>query len=225
MSAAGWVVGVTGRRAGLLDSLATELSNRCHTSSFDVTKTNEAVTAFETLIEQMGGVDVVVINSGFGQADPSFALDLEMQTVAVNVTGFTVIANAAYRYFQGKGTGHIVGISSVAAVRGGPLAVYNASKAYVSSYLEGMACRKESRNGAITITDIRPGFVDTPMTQGGAGMFWVATPERAGQQIYTAIEGKKRVAYITKRWRLVAMLMACVPFFLYRKLIGSGADV
>jgi len=173
---------------------------------------------------EMGDVEMVVINAGFGKTDPDFPLGDDVQTASVNVLGFTVIANLAYRYFKQRGQGHIVGISSVAAVRGGPFAAYNASKAYVSSYLEGLACRNDARSGAITITDVRPGFVDTPMAQGD-DLFWVASPEKAAVQIYAAVKAKKRIVYITKRWRLIAYVMTAFPFFLYRKIIGEGADV
>ncbi len=96
---------------------------------------------------------------------------------------------------------------------------YNASKAYVSSYLEGLACRKECRSGAITVTDVRPGFVDTPMAQ-GEGLFWVASPEKAAKQIYAAIRKKKRIVYITKRWRLIAAIIKLLPFCLYKRIIS-----
>jgi len=224
ISSDGCVVGITGRRQALLDTLQDELVAPSYPAVFDVTDAEQASAAFDTLVAKMGHIDAVVINAGYGNTDPGFPLKDDLQTVSVNVLGFTVIANLAYRYFQQQGAGHIVGISSVAAVRGGPFATYNASKAYVSSYLEGVACRKECRSGAIAITDVRPGFVDTDMAKGD-DLFWVSTPEKAAQQIYTAIKRKKRVVYITKRWRWVAYLITSVPFFLYRKIIGEGAKV
>jgi len=224
MSRSGCVVGLTGRRAELLTSLEQELSGSCFKSQFDITDVEKSTSAFEALVSDMGGIDAVVINSGYGSTDTDFPLEDDLQTVAVNVAGFTTIANLAYRYFRQTGSGHIIGISSVAAVRGGPFTAYNASKAYVSSFLEGLACRKEARNGNIVITDVRPGFVDTPMAQGD-NLFWLASPEKAASQIYTAIKAKKRIVYITKRWRLVAYLIMSMPFALYRKIVGQGARV
>ncbi len=228
LSDAGCVVGVTGRRLDLLKSLEEELPKQCFKSQFDVTNAEQTEHAFNSLVSEMGGIDAVVINSGFGSTDPDFPLVDELQTVAVNVAGFTAVANLAFHYFQQHSSplkpGHIIGISSVAAVRGGPFMTYNASKAYVSSYLEGLACRREVRSGAIAITDIRPGFVDTPMAQ-GEGLFWVASPEKAARQIAAAIRSKRRVVYITKRWRLIAILIKVLPFRFYRKLIGQGSGV
>ncbi len=219
LASSGSLVGVTGRRLELLESLQQEISSPCYTSQFDVSNVEQSVSAFNELVSAMGTVDAVVINAGFGSIDEKLPLSQEMQTVSVNVAGFTTIANLAYKYFQEQGSGHIIGISSVAAVRGGPFMSYNASKAYVSSYLEGLACRKECRSGAITVTDVRPGFVDTPMAQ-GEGVFWVASPEKAAKQIYAAIRKKKRIVYITKRWRLIAAIIKLLPFCLYKRIIS-----
>jgi short-subunit dehydrogenase len=69
----------------------------------------------------------------------------------------------------------------------------------------------------IAVTDVRPGFVDTAMGQ-SPQRFWVASPELAAEQIYTAIRRRKHRAYITRRWILVAWLMRLLPDWLYRRL-------
>jgi len=219
MSNDGYVVGITGRRSNLLDSLEQELPSKCYKSEIDLINVTESAKAFKQLIEKMGGVDLVVINSGTGSIDPQFPISDELETVAVNVTGFTTIANIAYHYFSTRCEGHIVGISSIAAIRGGPIAAYNASKAYVSSYLEGLSCRAYSQGKNIHITDIRPGFVDTAMAQ-GEGIFWIAPVEKAAKQIFAAIKKKRKVVYVTKRWRLIGLLISWLPFKLYRKISG-----
>jgi len=66
----------------------------------------------------------------------------------------------------------------------------------------------------IVVTDIQPGFVDTPMAKADH-KFWVASPQAAARQIYRAIRKKKRHAYVTRRWRLVAWLLRIVPGFVY----------
>jgi len=219
MSTQGYELGITGRRSHLLDTLAEVLPAKAYKATMDLEDVQGALKAFKQLLETMGGVDLVVINSGTGSNDPKFPLEDELSTVAVNVLGFTAIANVAYHYFVSKGQGHIVGISSIAAVRGGPAASYNASKAYVSSYLEGLACRAHVDAKDISITDIRPGFVDTAMAK-GEGIFWCAPVPKAAQQILTAIKNKRSVVYVTKRWRLIAILLACLPGGVYRKLMG-----
>ena len=219
MSNDGYIVGVTGRRSSLLDSLGAELPGKYFKSTMDLANISESVRIFEELLKQMEGVDIVVINSGTGSIDPKFPLSDELETIAVNVTGFTAIANVAYRYFAAKSEGHIVGISSVAAIRGGPVAAYNASKAYVSNYLEGLSCRSHSQGNNVFITDIRPGFVDTAMAKGD-GIFWMASVEKAVTQIFYAIQKKRRITYITKRWWFIGLLLSWLPFGLYRKIIS-----
>ncbi len=219
MSNYGYVVGITGRRSELLDSLEKELSGKCFKSTMDLADISEAVKGFESLLKKMGNVDVVFINSGTGNVDPAFPLSGELETVAVNVTGFTALANAAYHYFAKKGCGHIVGTSSIMALRGGPCASYNASKAYISNYLEGVLCKSRLEGHNIVVTDVRPGFVDTAMAK-GEGIFWVASVEKAAEQIFKAIQKKKRTIYVTKRWRFVGFLLRCLPFKLYLKAIS-----
>jgi short-subunit dehydrogenase len=63
---------------------------------------------------------------------------------------------------------------------------------------------------------VQPGFVKTPMSRGN-NLFWISTAEKAANQIYNAIVKKKKHAYITKRWRLVAWLLKIVPDWIYNK--------
>lgn len=219
MSNNGYVVGITGRRSNLLDSLEKELSGKCYKLEMNLLNVTDSINGFKQLLKDMDGVDIVVVSSGIGSFDLEFPISDELETIAVNVTGFTAIANTAYHYFLTRGKGHIVGISSIAAIRGGPIAAYNASKAYISSYLEGLACRLHSQNKNIFVTDIRPGFVDTAMAQ-GERLFWVAPVDKAVIQIIKVIRKKRNIAYVTKRWRIVALILSLLPSSLYRKIGG-----
>lgn len=128
------------------------------------------------------------------------------------------MANLAMHYFNEKGFGHFVSISSIAAIRGNDAApAYNASKAFMTHYMEGLRKRCVKSGKPIYITDILPGFVDTEMAR-GEKLFWVATPKKAAAQIYDAIVRKKKMAYVTKRWRLIAWLLKIVPDCIYNKL-------
>lgn len=219
MSNQGYSIGVTGRRTHLLESIENELSGKCFTSTMDISDVSESVAKFKALLLEMHGVDIVVINSGTGSTASEYPLGDELETVSVNVVGFTALANVAYHYFAENGNGHIVGTSSIMALRGGPYPSYNASKAYISSYLEGLICKSRMNGYDIAVTDIRPGFVQTDMAKGD-GIFWAAPAEKAAAQIFSAIKKKKRVVYITKRWWLVAILMKFLPFKLYLKTIS-----
>ena len=96
---------------------------------------------------------------------------------------------------------------------------YAASKAYMSFYMEGLRHHAFKRKTHVTITDIRPGFVLTPLTEENRNkLFWIASPERAAKQIRNAIERKAGIAYITKRYYLIYWLLKLLPKWLYYRL-------
>ncbi|TCT15589.1 short-subunit dehydrogenase [Natranaerovirga pectinivora] len=211
-------VGLVGRRKELLINLQKELKNTSYIKCLDVSSTEESICKLQELIQEMEGVDLIIISAGCGYINPKLDFEFEKKTIEVNVLGFTAMINAAYNYFNVKGKGHIVGISSIAAFRGSyGEPAYNASKAYVSNYMEGLSIKAKKDKLPIIVTDIKPGFVDTDMAQ-GEGLFWVAPPRKAALQIYKAIKKEKEHLYVTKRWRLVAWLLKILPKKIYSKL-------
>ena len=214
----GYAVGVAGRRLKLLSDLRSELSSPLHIKSLDVSKPTEAMALLRELIVEMNGVDLFVISAGTGFVNPDLNWEREKETIDVNVSGFAAVANVAAEHLQANGSGHIVGISSLAAIRGGGESpAYNASKAFVSNYLEGLRHRFSKRKLPIVVTDVQPGFVDTAMAKGD-GLFWVASPSKAAQQIFEAIQEQKEHVYVTKRWRVVAWALKAMPDWLYNRL-------
>jgi short-subunit dehydrogenase len=165
----------------------------------------------------MGNVELIVLNSGVGQQEKKLDWDIEREMIDVNIRGFAALTVVSMNYFHERGNGHLVGISSVAAHMSGGLApTYAATKAFVSSYLNGMRSRAEYSKLPITVTTVEPGFVDTPMVQGTP--IWTATVEKAVSQLVPAIINKKGHIYITKRWRYVAWLLNIMPKWLKRRL-------
>ncbi len=162
----------------------------------------------------MQDVDLVILNAGIGFINPELDWEKDKKTIDTNVTGFCSIANIFMKHFLLKGNGHLVGISSIAALRGS--GVYSASKAFISNYLEGLRHKVVKEKKQIVITDIKPGFVDTNMAKGK--VFWMTSANKAANLIYKAIEKKKYHAYITPKWRLVAWLLKCMPKFIYDRI-------
>jgi len=213
-----YVVGIVGRRSELFPELQKEIPTEVYFKCIDVAKTSEAMNLLGELIKEMGGVDVIVIGAGVGFINPNLNWEQEKETIDVNVSGFTAMANVAFKHFCKQGSGQVVGISSIAAIRGGgDSPAYNASKAFMSNYLEGLRQKTSKLKIPIVVTDIQPGFVNTAMAK-GEGLFWVASPEKAAKQIFKAIKSKRKHAYITKRWRIVAWLLMIMPDWLYNKL-------
>ena len=211
-------VGLVSRRENLLIELQNELPGSSHTKTIDVANTAQAMNQLKELIIEMNGVDLIIISAGCGFINPDLEYDKEQKTIDTNVSGFTAMMNVAYQYFFEKGQGHIVGISSVAAIRGGyDGPAYAASKAFISNYMEGVRIKAKKAGVPLYITDIKAGLVDTAMAK-GEGLFWVAPPEKAALQIFRAIESKKELTYVTKRWRLIAWLLKAMPNFVYQKL-------
>jgi len=213
-----YVVGLVGRRTELLQELQHEITTESYISSFDISRLVEARSSLEALIQEMNGVELIVISAGCGFLNPDLDFTKEKETIDVNVLGYTAMVNVAFKYFCVQGIGHIVGVSSIAAFRGSAEApAYSASKAFISNYMEGVRKKVYKLGISITMTDIQPGFVNTAMAQ-GEGLFWLATPEKAAQQIYRAIVNKKSRAYVTKRWRIIAWVLKILPDWLYNKI-------
>jgi short-subunit dehydrogenase len=212
-----YVVGITGRRTELLNELKNENPNAYFIKSFDITDTKSTCQKLEELTTELGGLDLLILSSGTGDLNETLDLDIEHRTIATNVVGFTNILIWAFNFFKRQNYGHLVAISSIAGLRGNRHApAYNATKAYQINYLEGLRQKANRLNSPIFITDIRPGFVNTDMAK-SEGKFWVATVDKAVLQIFEAIKQKKNIVYITKRWRLIAIILRMIPSKIYDK--------
>ena len=212
-----WLVGVTGRRKELLDELQQQFPDNIITECFDVTR-NENTEHLKNLLEQLGGMDLFIYNSGYGEPSKTMDWKIDQQTTLTNVNGFVETVNFAFNYFVKQGYGQIAGTSSIASNRGNSWApAYSASKAYMSTYMEGLHMKAAKLKLNISITDIQPGFVKTKMAKGN-GQFWVAPVDKAARQIFNAIQHRKRRAYITRRWWLIAKIMKWMPYWIYKKL-------
>ena len=212
------IVGITGRRKNLLEELKSQRPDKFIISDFDITDSSIVTKKLEDLVTSLGNVDLVVLSSGTGDINENLDFNIEKKTLDVNIIGFAEVADWAINYFQKQQHGHLVAITSIAGIRGSRQApAYNASKAFQINYLEGLRQKVTKLNLPFFIIDIRPGFVDTEMAKGN-GKFWVAPPEKAAIQILKAIQHKKSVMYVTRRWRLVAALLRLVPGQIYRRI-------
>lgn len=216
-----YLVGIVGRRSERLEELCRLAPGHFIVCPFDLRNYEQVETMLNTLVTELGGLDLMIANAGVGRRNPTLELDAELETVEVNVSAFIVCVDWAAGYFMRQGRGHIVGISSVAGfwANAGALA-YNASKAFEFRYLAGLYANLKPKN--IHVTDIRPGFVATEMTQGRTDMFWVAAPEKVADQIYESILKKKRIAYVSRRWRYLGWLMRILPFRVYSRFTVHG---
>ncbi|HYJ38092.1 MAG TPA: SDR family NAD(P)-dependent oxidoreductase [Chitinophagaceae bacterium] len=213
----GNTVGITGRRMSLLQEIKSPYPGKIHISCFDVRGENN-ISQLQSLISELGGMDLLIYNSGFGDVSKSLDWELDKATYETNVKGFVEIMNFSFNYFLLQGNGHLAVTSSIAALRGNSWApAYSASKAFQSIYMEGLYMKSKKMKANIFVTDIQPGFVDTKMAKGN-GQFWVAPVAKAARQIVESIDKKKWKAYVTRRWWFVAQVMKWAPGWLYHKI-------
>lgn len=207
---------ITGRRENLLLELQSANPEKFFPKVHDVTDLNSCENLFTELKNEFKIIDLIIYSSGIGSPNYNLEWEKELPTIETNVLAATKIYGLSYQLFKTQGYGHLVGISSIASIRGNRHApAYFASKAYQANYLESLWMKGKRSSSNILVTDIQPGFVNTKMALGDT--FWMASVEKAAKQIYTAIKNKKRKAYITKRWRLVAIVLKIIPTFLLNK--------
>lgn len=208
----GYDVGLVGRRIGLLEEFQKQYPNNTFIKKIDIRKTKQAMKSLEQLIKSMKGMDIIILNSGVLIENPNLEWDSDKITVETNVLGILAMANVAYQYFVKKRKGHIVGISSVASLRSSWRSTsYTASKAFISNYLKGLRAKINKNRLKIYVTEVLPGFVSTPMIQGKKDKFWVSSSGKAARQIYKAIQRKRKLVYVSKRWRLIAWMLRILP--------------
>ena len=212
----GYSVVITGRRVQLLQEIHKTNPDKYLVKVHDVTDLESTSLLFDELACELKQLDLIVYSSGVGFINDTLNWEQEHVIIQTNVVAAAKVYGLAFHFFEKQGYGHLVGISSVASLRGNKAApAYFASKAFQANYLESLWMKGKSSKASITITDIRPGFIDTAMALGIT--FWKAPLVKSTKQIYRAIKRKKRRVYITKRWNLIGFVLKIVPSsILYR---------
>jgi short-subunit dehydrogenase len=209
---------ITGRREHLLQEIRKTNPEKFIVKVHDVTNLESCELLFSELKSELKTLDIVVYSSGVGEPNYNLDWEKELHILQVNVMAAVKIYTLAYGIFKHQGYGHLVGISSIASIRGNRhVPGYFASKAFQASYLESLWLKGKRSKANIAVTDIQPGFVDTAMALGDT--FWMASAEKATKQIYKAIKRKKKKAYITKRWALIAFLLRIMPSSILQKML------
>ena len=216
--AQGWKVGVAGRREAELESLRAEYPEQVYVQTLDVTQ-EDAPEKLHALIEQVGGMDVFLLSSGIGKQNPTLETGLELATAATNVEGFIRMTNAAYHYFEQQGHGHLAVISSIAGTKGlGAAPAYSATKGFQNIYMDALDQLARMKKLNIQFTDIRPGFVATPLLNNQKKYPMLMEAPIVALDIVSAIEKKKRVAIIDWKFRLLVGFWRLIPKWLWLRL-------
>lgn len=205
-------VGLAARRTKPLEELKKRYPSRVAYMDIDI-NSPEATERLLKLIDLTGGMDIYIHSAGIGVENITMEPETEARTISTNTVGFARMISAAYRYFRWKAKrGQIVAISSVAGTNGlGRLAAYSASKKFDQTYLVALEQLSNSMNAGITFTDIRPGWIRTPLVLPDKRYPLEMTVQYAVPLIIRAIVRKKRVAYIDWRWAIVASAWKMIP--------------
>lgn len=188
------------------------------TFQLDLTNVEEASKVFQQAFDQFPNIENIFLISGTGEPELEPDYTIAESTLSLNCRGFTLAAYSAASYLEKRGSGQLLAVTSVAAIRGGSQSLsYNASKAYQSSLLEGLRCRMAKTGKPIAVTEIRAGFVDTAMMKADKP-FWIATANQAAEAILAACRSRKELIYVLGRWRVIGWVLRMMPTFIYKKI-------
>lgn len=224
LASEGCQLGLLARRLDRLEALAEHLRQdhgiTVVCAGIDVSQQSAVADVLEKLTTELGGVDVVVVNagiSGFRKAGDG-RIHIDRQVIETNLLGAMATIDAAVAISLKQGKGHIVGISSLTAVRGMPgIAAYTASKAALSNYLEGI--RTEVQQKGISVTVVHPGFVATEFAPNMDKYPFVATPVQVAKEISRAIRQRSRSVTVPRwPWAVVSPVLRWLPDSVVRRI-------
>ncbi|MEW5827406.1 MAG: SDR family NAD(P)-dependent oxidoreductase [Chloroflexota bacterium] len=220
----GYSLALLARRGELLEELCAQINReagetRALPYAHDVTGYDTVPALLQKIVQDLGGLDLFIYNSGVSHMAGLKNYDFEKDrlTTEVNYLGALAWLNPVAAMFQSAKSGQIVGMSSVAGDRGrvgNPS--YNASKAALTSYLEALRNRL-SRYGVNVLT-LKPGYVETDLLKGAKKLFWVVPAEAAARDMVNAIRKRKQTVYVPARWRWLMLVIIHIPSVIFRRL-------
>jgi short-subunit dehydrogenase len=215
---------LVGRDAEKLDAVARDLSVRgaASTSTFvlDALDTPRHADMLDAAVKTLGTIDVALIAHGT-LPDQQACQDDVPQTLdafASNATSVIALLTLLATHLERQGHGALAVITSVAGDRGRPSNyVYGSAKAAVSTFCEGL--RPRLFKAGVSLTDIRPGFVNTPMTAGlPLPALLVAEPDAVAARIVHGIARQRDVLYVPAFWALILLIVRLLPRPLFKRL-------
>ena len=213
-------VSIQAQILNLMKELQKKYPGRVFYSRIDVTD-EKASEHLRHLIRRMGGMDVYFHIAGIGYGNDELEVDKEVATMQTNVVGFTRMVDTAFRYFRDEraGFGQIAAITSVAGTNGlGHLAAYSASKRFQQTYLRALNQLATIQKLHIKFTDIRPGWIRTPLLDDDRNYPMIMQLPYAVPRIIRAIRRRRRVSVVDWRWNILVGLWRLIPNSLWVRL-------
>ncbi len=190
-----------------------------YTYAIDLSDNTRHTSLFQRADQDMGHLDILLI--AYGTLGDQKACEMSVTTslaeLQTNCLSVISILTLAANFFEQHQQGTIAAISSVAGDRGRQSNyVYGTAKGALTIFLQGL--RNRLSKAGVTVLTIKPGFVDTPMTQDfKKGLLWVK-PEVIARGIVKAIDRRKDVAYLPFFWRYIMLVIRHIPEFIFKKL-------
>jgi short-subunit dehydrogenase len=224
----GYDLALCARRTDRLDELRTEILRRhpdarIGVRALDVTDDEQVFAVFRGFQADFGTIDRVVVNAGLGKGAPlgTGRYDANKQTAMTNFIGALAQTEAAMEIFRAQGTGHLVMVSSMSAVRGLPksLTTYAATKAGVAHLVEGL--RAEFHGKPLKFTVLYPGYIASEMNEKVAQSTpMMASTEKGVRAMVAAVEKEKDNAIVpTLPWAPLSVVLRHAPMPVFKKLI------
>ena len=228
-AARGASLGLAARRGEQLQTLAGELIGigaaavSCH--PLDVVDADAMRHAAEEFTRQTGTPDIVIANAGVSSGtltEHQEDLAVIRRILEINVFGMAATFSPFIAAMQKRGSGRLVGIASVAGIRGLPGAeAYSASKAAAIAYLESL--RLEMRPSGVKVVTIAPGYIETPMTAiNPYPMPFMLPAKEAARRFARAIEHGTSYTVIPWQMGIVAKGLRLLPNWLYDRLFTNA---
>ena len=213
------------RRLELLLSLKAEIASRypgvkVAVRALDVTNHERVFEVFRALRDELGGLDRVIVNAGVGRGAPVGTGNFPANKVTAETNFVAALAQceAAVEIFRARGTGHLVTIASVAAIRGLPRyqTVYAATKAGLASLTEGI--RADLWGTAIRVSAIFPGYIESEISSGARKRMFLVDTATGCRALVRAIERERPKSFVPPwPWAPIAFLMRHLPLGLLVK--------
>ncbi|KQR60914.1 SDR family oxidoreductase [Acidovorax sp. Leaf160] len=224
---AGWRLALVARRTDEVRSWAGARGIKAGSYqiySADVSLPDSIVAAGQACLQAQGLPDVVIANAGISVGmDTAVREDLEVmaRTFATNNLGMAATFQPFVAGMVQRGSGALVGIGSVAGIRGLPgHGAYCSSKAAVISYCESL--RGELRPAGVRVVTLCPGYIDTPLTrQNRYGMPFLMQPEDFADRAYRAIRAGASYRVIPWQMGVVAKLLRLLPNGWFDRLLAG----
>ncbi len=225
--AAGWRLALMARRGEPMQAWVRAQgldASRVAIHVVDVADLEAMAQAARRCLLEQGLPDVVIANAGISHGvDPAEAGDLAVlrETLAVNVVGLAATFQPFIEGMRRRGSGTLVGVASVAAVRGLPgHGAYSASKAAAVAYCESL--RADCRAHGVRVVTLLPGYVATPLTaRNPFPMPFLLSAEAFAERAYRAIATGSSYRVIPWPMAVVAMLLRLLPNALFDRLVAG----